>query len=269
MTGRTASIPFNFSLLLLITLWLLIPFVLPAQDGFADIFSDEPESGQTSADGFFIEESSTGIEVTGKAAFKLKSFLDEETGSEWRAGPALALDLRPYSGNLEAMIRLRIDGTMVSVPGEPDFLSPADTTLTPASLFDELSLRYFFSGGFLEAGLMKVEWGKGDGFHVLDPVNPLNQSAGVLPDLNEMKDPVNMIKLNLYAGPNGLAELIFLPLFKGITLADSGRWVPADLADLTEAIPNLPSGMKASSAAFRYSFFRRPGGSRGPVLLRV
>ncbi len=226
--------------LLTVILLVFLPAVLTAEEGFSDIF-DETET-ETSDESWSY---SNHIYMYGEAGFDLTSFFDEGFESEYIASPRLKLNINPIVENLEALARIDLKINNFEVPDFRDII-------------DELYIRYFFPIGYLEAGLMKIEWGNGDGYHVLDPVNPINQTDGIVTDLNTMKDPVPMVKLNLQAGEIGLIELAYMPLFKGHSLAESGRWALIDPSQLPILLPNLQQieekkGLAGSTAALRFS----------------
>lgn len=223
----------------IVALFILIVFstalAFGQQDGFSDIFGAEGAEG-SSEDSDFMK-----VIISGEIGVSLKTFLDDGVDSDFSAIPQLNLDIIPSAGDLEGLARLKLDG------------SDMDSNIAVEDILEELYLRYFFSAGYIEAGLKKVEWGKGDGIHVIDPINPLNQSDGVVPDINEMKDPVNMVKLNFYLGANGLIELVYLPIFKGYTIADEGRWALVDMAELPNLTIREIGGLSGSTAALRYT----------------
>ncbi|MCK5199287.1 MAG: hypothetical protein KAR21_13095, partial [Spirochaetales bacterium] len=100
-----------------------------------------------------------------------------------------------------------------------------NTILTVGDIVSEISLRSFFPFGYLDLGLFKTEWGKGDGIHVIDPLNPLDQSNGVSSDINEMKRAEMLAKMNFYLGDNGLFEIVYKPYFHSAETATAGdRW---------------------------------------------
>ncbi len=203
--------------------------VLFAGDGFGGIFEESPEEGG---------DAPAAVLLAGQTGLRLRSFLDNEGESDFTAVPRVQLEMAPATGDLEALIRLNVS---------------TDMSLDSTDFIDELYLRYYFGFGYLETGLMKVEWGKGDAYHVLDPLNPLDQQRGVEPHLNAMKKAVPMVKLNLYAGTDGLLELVYLPLFSGHRAADSGRWALIPPGSLPNLSHDLPTGLKASTAAARYT----------------
>ena len=184
-------------------LLLLTTFMAFSQDGFGDIFG--------SADN--TEESQNNIILEGEIGFDYKSYFDDGWDSERIILPYTNLNLLLTSNAVEAKIELRLNA------GDPD------TGLTMGDIVDQLSLRSFFSFGYLDLGLIKTEWGKGDGIHVIDPLNPLDQSDGISADLNEMKRSEVMVKMNFYIGDNGLLELVYKPNFHPLETAVPGdRW---------------------------------------------
>ncbi|HHT80533.1 MAG TPA: hypothetical protein GXZ69_04720, partial [Spirochaetales bacterium] len=44
---------------------------------------------------------------------------------------------------------------------------------------DTISITSFFDWGFIKAGLLKEEWGSGDGVHVVDVLNAFDYSKGL------------------------------------------------------------------------------------------
>ena len=237
-------------LLVCLVFTLLAAVSAVSDDGFGEIFGEGPAADE----GF-----SGRVALSGEAGFELKTYIDDEWESELQALPRFMLEIAPSAGDLEALIRLNAEAGFTAVPGAGTAESAVFEPQSPSEVIDELRLRWFFNIGYLEAGLMKVEWGKGDGYHVLDPLNPLNQSAGIVPDLNDMKEPVSMVKLNFYLGTIGLAELVYVPFFSGHVLADSGRWALIDSDSLPNLSTDLPGGLSGFSAACRLT------ASLGPV----
>ena len=174
-----------------------------ATDGFGDIFS----GGETGA-----AENPAGVEVTGEIGLGLRYFLDEGTDSVVKASPTALLDIVARSSIIEGTIALNLE-----VDDDADPVALGD-------VIDELYLKAFFPFGYLTAGLFKTEWGKGDGTHVIDPLNPLVQKDGVQTDLFKMKRAEAMIMASLYLGERGLLELVYKPYFHPVQSDVEGRW---------------------------------------------
>lgn len=228
----------------IISLVLLICFfpIFSDSAGFGDIFSDD-----NSIDVSTTEEKNE-VEFTGETGINVRSFIDDEWDSELLVTPYFNLELNPYYNNIDAIVRLNFAGEYQSIKD-----SGTNFSFNSNDIIDELYLRLFFDFGYIEAGLMKVEWGKGDGYHVMDPINPLDQSKGIFSDINEMKKSVNLIKLNIYTGLNGLFEIVYIPIFQGYSIAEEGRWALIDPSSLPNLTIEEPGGLSGSTAALRYT----------------
>ena len=201
--------------ILIFLLTLFVAVNVYSQDGFAPIF----DSGET------VNESGNGFSTNGDIGFEYRSYIDDTWNSERVISPSADMDILFSSESVEGKIALNIDaGNM-------------DSSITMSSLIDELYLRSFFSFGYLDLGLLKTEWGKGDGVHVIDPLNHLDQSDGPDPDINEMKRSEIMAKMSFYIGEGGLFELVYKPYFHSLETTSSGRWMIKDLSALNLQTP--------------------------------
>ncbi len=212
---------------------LLITLLLAAnsysQDGFGSIFdSEEVQSVARNS-----------MNLRGDLGFDYKTYFNDSWDSERVITPYANLDIVFSSESAEGKISLKIDAGNL------------DSNITFDTLIDELYLRSFFSFGYLDLGLLKTEWGKGDGIHVIDPLNPLDQADGPSSDINEMKRSEIMAKMNLYIGGRGLLELVYKPYFHSVTTASEGRWVIKDLPFPleTSTIPDTETPAFSQAAA--------------------
>ena len=174
------------------------------QDGFGDVFGSEN----------ITEDSQNNITLNGEIGFNYKSYLDNSWDSEKIFLPYTNLNLLFSSDSVEVKMELNVEGNNL------------DTELTLGDIVQELSHRSFFSFGYLDLGLFKTEWGKGDGIHVIDPLNPLDQSNGISSDINEMKRAELMAKMNFYIGDDGLLEVVYKPYYHALETAAAvgDRW---------------------------------------------
>ena len=128
--------------------------------------------------------------------------------------------------------------------------SEADSTVT----INEAYGQYFGSLFNLEAGYMKVVWGKADEFHVVDVLNSVNFSDFLVPDYLEMIDPELMFKVNVPVGMSGMLEAAYVPVLTPYSYAESGIWEPmetaVDLPATLTALVTAYSGAGATGAAF-------------------
>lgn len=197
----------------LVIVTFLLGNLLWSQEGFGDIFGGSEE----------VISQKSGVEITGEKGIKYSTYIDEEWDSERSFTPYSNLEFLLATDLIEAKTSLRLE------------VNNLQDTMSLDSFVDEIFLRSFFPLGYADVGYFKTEWGKGDGVHVVDPLNPLDQTKGILSDINEMKQSQVMVKLNSYMGERGLLEVVYKPNFTPIKTAESGRWAVADMSIL----PNL------------------------------
>ena len=138
------------------------------------------------------------------------------------ATPSAALDLK-YSGTKsDVELSLKIDEDTIKNH--------------PADVIDEAVLRGYFGNLTLEAGKMKVVWGKGDKLHVLDNFNADDYSDFIIPDYLDRRISTPMIRA-VYSLPfaNMNIEGVYTPLLPVDRFATDGRWTPAQVSALTGA----------------------------------
>jgi len=238
---------------IVVLMLLLVALTAFGQDGFGDIFDSDEMAAETQK----------SLNISGEAGFEYKSYFDNSWDSERIISPFVNLDLQFGSDSVEGKLLFNIDA------------GDMDSNITMDNLIDELSLRTFFSFGYLDLGLFKTEWGKGDGIHVIDPLNPLDQSNGISNDINEIKRSEILAKINFYIGDNGLLELVYKPNFHPMETASSGRWIVKDLPLPlnTDTIPDTESPAYSQAAArltttlgifdlggmYYYGFISEPG----------
>ena len=103
---------------------------------------------------------------------------------------------------------------------------------------DTISVTSFFDWGIIKAGLLKEEWGSGDGVHVVDVLNAFDYSKGLSDDIFSMKRPEFMVTSTIYKDQSSL-QLYLKPTFTpGLaSMEESGdRWSlrPADTPATTD-----------------------------------
>ncbi|HZK19594.1 MAG TPA: hypothetical protein VFC68_02585 [Treponemataceae bacterium] len=179
---------------------------LYAQEGFSDIFGVDKTEEKP------LETNDTvTFDISGNVGCIQDFFFDKELSSERIARPFASLNIHASAPSVQAKMDLRIKDI-------------GDFSIA------ELYLRGFFSFGYFDSGFIKKEWGKGDGVHVIDPLNPLDQSAGISSDLNEMKKAEFMLAWNQYLGENALLEIVYKPFYTPLITSTEGRWVIADIS---------------------------------------
>lgn len=144
------------------------------------------------------------------------------------------------------------DNTLAAIPaarlGIAYSGSKADASLTlnltektlkehQIDIIDELILRgYFFDNRLtVEAGKMKVVWGKGDKLHVLDNFNSDDYSDFIIPDYIDRRISTPMLRA-VYSFNTDMplsVEALWTPFLPTDRFATEGVWTPASYAKLS------------------------------------
>ncbi|MCL2065971.1 MAG: hypothetical protein FWG99_00705 [Treponema sp.] len=104
-------------------------------------------------------------------------------------------------------------------------------------LLNEAFVRAFLGSLNIEAGLIKLSWGRMFSPGPLDMANPLDYSDLTnLTDSRAMKIARPMLHLSLNTGDFTKIETVFIPNFQGHRFAQSGRWVPSQFSDMEGVI---------------------------------
>lgn len=112
-----------------------------------------------------------------------------------------------------------------------------------ADILDEFTARVYVNSNVqLEAGKMKVVWGKGDKLHVLDNFNANDYTDYIIPDYIDRRIAEPMFRA-VYTTDGGIKfEGIYTPTMTGDRYASSGEWIPGKM---TKAVDKLNKAYKA------------------------
>lgn len=201
--------------------------IMGANCAFADdfeSFDDFASFGDDTSSG-----AATALEVNGSIDSEIRAYVDVDEAKaenvEMDASPSAAIDMK-YSGTKSDMeLSLKVD---------------ADTIKNhPEDVIDEAVLRGYFGNLSLEAGKMKVVWGKGDKLHVLDNFNADDYSDFIIPDYLDRRISTPMVRA-VYSLPfaNMNIEGVYTPLLPVDRFATEGRWTPAQVTALTGTVTN-------------------------------
>ena len=195
---------------------------LCAAPAIAQDFGDFGDFEDSSSDGV-----ASKIEVSGNVSMEARAYVDTEDNDkaadekiEVTGKPSGKLELS-YSGNNSDMtLSLNMDADMIKN--------------NPEDIIDELVLRGRL-GDYVtvEAGKMKIVWGKGDKLHVLDNFNADNYSDFIIPDYLDRRVSTPMIR-GIISLPvaNFNIEGVYTPLLPVDRFATSGKWTPAQVTSL-------------------------------------
>ena len=225
---------------ILMTSALLVGAAAYADD--FDSFGDFGDFGGDSSSG-----SASALEVNGTVESDIRAYVDtsdkdDKEGADKidiSAIPSAKLDLK-YSGNKsDVELKLKVDEDSIKNH--------------PVDVIDEAVLRGYFDNLTLEAGKMKVVWGKGDKLHVLDNFNADDYSDFIIPDYLDRRVSTPMVRgvISLpFANMN--LEGVYTPFLPVDRFATSGRWTPAQVAALTESVTGLAT-QNVAAAFTRYT----------------
>ena len=205
---------------ILMTSALLMTFA-----AYADDFESFGEFGDFGGDeSSDFEKTISKIEVNGEASVDVRAYVDTDNTDkvEVKATPAGRLDLSYSGNNSDLQLNLKIDEDTIKNH--------------PLDVIDEAVLRGRFGDYVtLEAGKMKVVWGKGDKLHVLDNFNSDNYTDFIIPDYLDRRISTPMLRgiISLpFANLN--IEGVYTPLLPVDNFAASGRWTPAQVTRISD-----------------------------------
>lgn len=234
-------------LYVLVVIALLLPLsFLTAEDPFGDIFSDTESEGSgtindNTAEAVEASSSDIKIDFSGVISTEVWYFFDaaQAQDNEVIFRPEADLDIKAHNSFMEGFISINLS--------PQKWITRPDTIRT--DFLNELYLRSFFSIGYLEVGLMKVEWGSADGIHVLDPLSYWDLTDGFSFDIMSLKKAGEMVKMNFLVDDFGFLEIVYKPFFSSHIMAQEGRW--------SLGIPNLhhpdTTTLGYSQAAMRFT----------------
>ena len=199
---------------------LMISALLMGAAAYADDFDSFGSFGEDES----AEGSSSKLEVGADAETEIRAYVDIDEAKaeavELDIAPSANLNLK-YNGNKsDAEISLKIDETTIKNH--------------PEDVIDEAVLRGYFGNLTLEAGKMKIVWGKGDKLHVLDNFNADDYSDFIIPDYLDRRISTPMVRA-VYSLPfaNMNLEGVYTPLLPVDRFAREGRWTPKQVSELT------------------------------------
>jgi hypothetical protein len=214
----------------------IFAFSIFASSVFADDFDDwgsfGSDDGGDFSGGF---SSSSSIDFSGEGELQSRLYLDTDADKAQDfpvEASAFAKLGANYSGsNVDAEIVLKFEKDLIEN--------------YPQDVIDEFTLRGYFGNFKLEAGKMKVVWGKGDKLHVLDNFNADDYRFFIVPDYIDRRISTPMFRA-IYSTASSLRfEGIWAPYTDTTRFATSGIWTPESYTTLK----NLVTGVVTSWAA--------------------
>lgn len=171
------------------------------------------------------------LKIEGDLMLDFRAYVDddEHTGLElgdWEtsAKPKALLDFTYNGETTRANVKFKLDEATIA-----DYR---------ADIIDEMTLSAKLGNFDLEAGKMRVVWGKGDKLHVLDNFNANDYTDFLIPEYIDRRiaEPMARIVWNIPGNTNAFSsnrlEVIATPFMTADRLAMTGRWQPVEYNNL-------------------------------------
>lgn len=173
----------------------------------------------------------TALSVNGEAQVNFRAYVDDEGTS--------GLPIDEWNTWVDPKGKLGLNYSNDSVSADVKFaLSKDIITDYKADIIDELTLEAYLGNFVIQAGKMKVVWGKGDKLHVIDNFNANDYKDFLIPDYIDRRISEPMVRV-LYNAPNDAGpftsnrfEFVWTPFMTADRYAASGRWVPTQIKEL-------------------------------------
>lgn len=180
----------------------------------------------------------TALSVNGEAQVNFRAYVDDEGTS--------GLPIDEWNTWVDPKGKLGLNYSNDSVSADVKFaLSKDIITDYKADIIDELTLEAYLGNFVIQAGKMKVVWGKGDKLHVIDNFNANDYKDFLIPDYIDRRISEPMVRV-LYNAPNDAGpftsnrfEFVWTPFMTADRYAASGRWIPTQVKELKERLTGI------------------------------
>lgn len=123
-----------------------------------------------------------------------------------------------------------------TLSGNYDFTDSNAVATYLSGMIDEAYYTTYLNGFSLQAGLMKIVWGKGDEIFTFDNINAVDYSDFMNGSYLDRKKAEIMLKINVPFGEQGLIEALYTPVFTPDSFPESGYWVQSDYTALEDQL---------------------------------
>lgn len=180
----------------------------------------------------------TALSVNGEAQVNFRAYVDDEGTS--------GLPIDEWNTWVDPKGKLGLNYSNDSVSADVKFaLSKDIITDYKSDIIDELTLEAYLGNFVIQAGKMKVVWGKGDKLHVIDNFNANDYKDFLIPDYIDRRISEPMVRV-LYNAPNDAGpftsnrfEFVWTPFMTADRYAASGRWVPTQVKELENNLTRI------------------------------
>lgn len=205
-------------------------------DDFGGGFGDSSSSGS----GF----SMTQLELSGEAEVNFRGYFDDDGH-----GADNPLSVKDWETEVAPKGKINLKYNNDSVSAEVKFALSKDILDDyKEDIIDEMTLESYLGNFTVQAGKMKVVWGKGDKLHAVDNFNANDYTDFVVPDYIDRRIAEPMLRV-IYNVPSDIGpfsssrfEAVWTPFFTADRYASSGKWVPAQVSNLSETLAENAGG---------------------------
>lgn len=188
----------------------------------------------------------TALSVNGEAQVNFRAYVDDEGTS--------GLPIDEWNTWVDPKGKLGLNYSNDSVSADVKFaLSKDIITDYKADIIDELTLEAYLGNFVIQAGKMKVVWGKGDKLHVIDNFNANDYKDFLIPDYIDRRISEPMVRV-LYNAPNDAGpftsnrfEFVWTPFMTADRYAASGRWIPTQVKGLEKKLKGIATDSISST----------------------
>ncbi len=123
-----------------------------------------------------------------------------------------------------------------TLSGNYDFTDSNVVSTYLSGMIDEAYYTTYLNGFSLQAGLMKIVWGKGDEIFTFDNINAVDYGDFLNGSYLDRKKAEIMLKINVPFGNQGLIEALYTPVFTPDSFPTTGYWVQSDYTALKDQL---------------------------------
>ena len=227
------------------------------------LISTLPLFGQDGFSSFMTYEDIPALQWSGEGSLNTRYYSDYSNILESNIDvyPKINLDL-DYIGE-----RSEFHGK-IGFSGYSNLQNQSDVSTFVDQIIEEAYFRLFFNKFDIEAGYMKIIWGKGDEVFTFDNLNATDYSDFINPSYMDRKISEAMIKLNVPFGMQGMVEAVYTPVFTPDINPTDGVWVQSDYEALedTSTIAHSQLGFRITNSirgfdlgtSYQFTFLREP-----------
>lgn len=211
---------------------------------FADDFGFDDGGSGFGDSGDFSESSSSSsaLSVNGEAVMEGRLYVDKRDSDGDR------FKFADFPTDVFPMLRLGIDYTGAYTDFSAKIkLNKYSLGNYKQDILEEFTARVYVNSNLqLEAGKMKVVWGKGDKLHVLDNFNANDYTDYIIPDYIDRRIAEPMFRAVFSTESGFKLEGIYTPTMTPDRLATSGAWQPLATKTLSAAVTQAAATQLAS-----------------------